>query len=279
MPRDTYPSIRVSTEYFLRNIDLATRLHGGTLVGGLVFLAIWHAWMKNPVARPLSAREVARRLHLPHETVRRHVAALVRAGQCIATPEGVAINPAFLRCRKAIDFLRATSRNAERLLLDLTRAGMANYAKPLRRENRRASLTPEQRVLATVSTGQIFVGIALLAELWPNDPLRGLVYTAIWAANVKHVTNTAPAAVRDVLPDDRRLPVSVLAIANSLRLPYETVRRHANALVKDGICIRVGRSGLVVPGAVHRRFSSSSLRSYENMKALVDELRRGGIEV
>jgi len=38
----------------------------------------------------------------------------------------------------------------------------------------------------------------------------------------------------------------VLATSQSLRLPYETVRRHADALAREGLCVRAGLQGVFV---------------------------------
>ena len=111
-----------------------------------------------------------------------------------------------------------------------------------------------------------------------GDFIKGLVFTTIWTANVKHVTNTAPAVSQTVLPDELRLPVSILAISNSLRLPYETVRRHAQALEKAGICHRVGRQGLVVPAETHRKLASGTVQAHGIVTALFAELRRAGLK-
>ncbi len=111
-----------------------------------------------------------------------------------------------------------------------------------------------------------------------RDFLKGMVYSAIWTANVKHVTNSA-SAIRKVLPDDVRKPVSVMAVANSLRLPYETARRYAMALVEEGICVRAGRQGLVVTETAHRALQSNAVKSYELVLDFLTELRRAGIAV
>jgi hypothetical protein len=97
--------------------------------------------------------------------------------------------------------------------------------------------------------------------------MKGLVFTAIWTANVKHVTNTPAAGDRGTLKDSQRLPVSALAISRSLRLPYETVRRHADALLKEGQCVRVGRKGLIVMASTHRRHVPTSTATYHIVMA------------
>ena len=279
VPRDSYPVVRISSEYFLRGIDLLTRLQDHTLISGLIFLALWHGQMGETKRGPVGVRELARRLHLPYETVRRHAAALVAAGQCVATPDGVAVRSAALQRRSNVDILHGIYLNAERMLVDFTRAGIAKFVPPHDRAPGRAPLTRQQTAIATAAMGQILAGARLLGDLWKGDLLRGLVYTAIWTANVKHVTNTAPAASLTVLPDELRLPVSALAISNSLRLPYETVRRHANSLVQDGICLRVGRGGLVVPASTHRKFAGGTVEVHRIVTAVLLEMRRAGVSV
>lgn len=231
--------------------------------------------MRAPKGSALGVREIARRVNLPYETVRRHAAELVEAGQCVSTKDGVAVEPSKLKSKAHHEMIRRVYLNAERMLVDLTRAGMAKF-QPL--PSRRGRLTREQMVVATIATDRLLAGIRIIGDYWNGDVLRALVFTAIWTANVKHVTNSAPAASQVVLADELRIPVSVLAISNSLRLPYETVRRHALALERQGICHRVGRQGLVVPGAVHRTFASRAVKTHELLTSLLVELRRAGVK-
>lgn len=279
MPRDAYPMVRISSEFFLRSIDLLTQVQGDGLISGLVFMAIWHNQVQHPEGSAVGVRELARRLNLPYETVRRHAMELVHAGQCIAAREGITVVPAVLKGRALVEVLRKTSLNTERMLVELTRAGLATYAAPTSSTSHRGNLTQEQIVIATASTRQLLAGIRMLGDMWNGDLLRALVFTAIWTANVKHVINTATVTSQTVLSDDLRRPVSVLAIANSLRLPYETVRRHANALQKAGICRRVGRLGLVVPAGEHRKMASGTVQAHTLLTSLLAELRRAGLKV
>ncbi|MSP74657.1 MAG: hypothetical protein EXR12_00835 [Rhodospirillaceae bacterium] len=36
IPRDAYPMVRISSEFFLRSVDLLTRVQGDKLISGLV---------------------------------------------------------------------------------------------------------------------------------------------------------------------------------------------------------------------------------------------------
>jgi DNA-binding transcriptional regulator YhcF (GntR family) len=276
IPRNAYPMVRISSEFFLRSVDLLTRVQNDRLISGLVFMAVWDDHMHEP-GGAVGVRELARRLNLPYETVRRHAMELVRAGQFSATREGIAVVPAVLRSRANVDVMRKLYLNTERMLVELTRAGLAKYKVPSRSAARRRNLTPDQMVIATASTRRLLAGIRMLGDLWHGDLLRGLIFTAIWTANVKHVTNSAPAISQTVLPDDQRLPVSVLAISSSLRLPYETVRRHAQALEKAGLCHRVRGQGLVVPAEAHRKLASGTVQAHAILTALLADLRHAGL--
>jgi len=278
VPRGAYPMVRISSEFFLRSIDLLTQVQDDKLISGLVFMAIWHNHVQHPDGQAVSVRELARRLNLPYETVRRHAMELVRAGQCAAAREGMTVVPAVLTSPSFIEALRRTYLNTERLLIELTRAGLAKYEARAGSTSRRGHLTREQMVIAVASTRQLLGGIRLLGDLWNGDVLRALVFTAIWTANVKHVVNTTQVRSQTVLPDELRRPVSVLAIANSLRLPYETVRRHANALEKAGVCRRIGGKGLIVPASEHTKRASATAQAHRMLSSLLTELRSAGLK-
>ena len=278
VPRDAYPLMRLSSEAFLRSIDLVAQMQGDKLIAGLVFIALWHNQMRAPAAQAVGVRELARRLNLPYETVRRHAMTLVRTGQCTATRAGLAVVPAVLQSRRISSLLRRLYLSVERMLLDMTRAGVAGYEPPPKPVGRPVRLTPHQMTVVMASIRQLQATIRMLGERWNGDFLRGLVYTAIWTANVKHFFNTEIVASQGILPDELRRPVSILAISNSLRLPYETVRRHAAALEKDGLCRRVGRQGVIVPATAHRRLTSNTVQVHGMLTELLAELRAAGLK-
>jgi DNA-binding IclR family transcriptional regulator len=83
------------------------------------------------------------------------------------------------------------------------------------------------------------------------DFLDGLLMLAIVQANVWPVildpaAQAAFAGAAEPPPDERRRPVSIAALAGSLRLPYETVRRRVRRLVAEGRC-RTTPEGVYVP--------------------------------
>jgi hypothetical protein len=88
-----------------------------------------------------------------------------------------------------------------------------------------------------------------------------------------------PEAVRDILPDSDRRPVSIAAIAASMRLPYETVRRHAAKLVRQGKCIRVGRRGVMAPASAFRQMEVQANLIHKLVMGFLRELRSAGVRV
>lgn len=83
-----------------------------------------------------------------------------------------------------------------------------------------------------------------------RDVLEPIILTAILQGNQAAARSgrygpLPPAPV----PDELRRPIRVLALAASLRLPFETVRRRIGALQARGLC-QVGPDGVIVGKAV-----------------------------
>jgi len=87
-----------------------------------------------------------------------------------------------------------------------------------------------------------------------GDLLEPLLLTAILQCNQSALPGSpdlqlAYGGAEWALPDEHRRPISVSALAQSLGLPFETVRRRAHALVARGLCVRTS-AGLHVPQGV-----------------------------
>jgi len=117
--------------------------------------------------------------------------------------------------------------------------------------------------------GEFFVrGVEILARAHDGDLLRGIIFTAIAVANGE----TAPV---DGAGATRR-PVSVMSIAGSIGVPYETTRRYVNILVREGMCVRMGRSGVVVTDSAFETplMYAAYTETYTSFNRLVMALRR-----
>jgi len=121
-----------------------------------------------------------------------------------------------------------------------------------------------------------------LLDVFGGDVLNGVVFLAILRANVHHLPAWALSeytAADGVFLDSERRPISVLRIADSLGLSYETVRRQVNQLVADGYCVRVGRNGVVVSAEILRRadFLALGAECRTAVRALVRDAHRSSI--
>jgi hypothetical protein len=140
------------------------------------------------------------------------------------------------------------------------------------------------RLAVRLSTEFVLRFVAEVSKRHQGDLLEGLILLTIITANSSHVDHDPKnprqfVAIEDVHPDEISRPVSILAVSGSLGMPYETVRRYVNRLLKTGACVRV-KGGLIVPAEwLHTQANYQSLR--ENMVSLrrfLGALKRGGIE-
>lgn len=88
------------------------------------------------------------------------------------------------------------------------------------------------------------------ARVSEHDFIDGVIRTAILNANVRHIaaepeTSFAYAGFNTPLPDGMRRPASINAIAGSLDLPFETVRRRIHALAERDMVLET-REGVIL---------------------------------
>ncbi|TAJ97281.1 MAG: hypothetical protein EPO10_04055 [Reyranella sp.] len=275
---EVYTIGRISTEFFLRGFEVIGRAHDDVLGGMIIMTMLGDALVDPRDDKPIGIRELARRLDTPFETVRRQVHKLVLRGACHLEVGGACLASATLRSQRTNAMLRKIYLEAVRMLDGLRRIKIGHF-RPPRSFDAPRTLNKEQVVVVVASIRVLLAALKVLRDFFGGDLMTGLVFTAIRAANVKHITNTAPGANRDILPDSDRRPVSMMAISNSMMLPYETVRRHTAQLMKQGKCVRVSRSGLVVPAAAFRKMTLEAGTVVQLVLDFMDELRAAGIKV
>ena len=113
--------------------------------------------------------------------------------------------------------------------------------------------------------------------------LDSLLLMAINQANIAPLTRNPAArsrygALDAAAPDDERRPVSVRAVAASLRLPYETARRNIRRLEGLGVCV-VSEAGVVAPESFMRSeaYLRALSRCHETLFRLYLALRARGL--
>lgn len=113
------------------------------------------------------------------------------------------------------------------------------------------ALAPRDRQIAFLAFNFVLDMAATgMSGLTPHE---SLLVMAINQANIAPLTRDPAARSRygsleSPAPDEERRPVSVRAVAASMRLPYETARRNIKRLEAQGVCATRG-AGVLVPAA------------------------------
>lgn len=124
-----------------------------------------------------------------------------------------------------------------------------------------------------------------LAGMLPGeDLLTMVVHRSIVTANLSHL-DVDPAlrqyaGLERAPPDDVRRPVSIRAIAASLSMPFETVRRRVQRLGELGLCRKV-RGGYIVPAeTLEGPEAEAALRgNIANLRRLFRRLETAGFDL
>ena len=78
-----------------------------------------------------------------------------------------------------------------------------------------------------------------------NNTALLIVHVAL-SANLAHISIDDPAGAGLAIDDSRRRPISLMSISNSMRVPFETIRRQAIELQRRGMFQKMG-TGWIVP--------------------------------
>jgi DNA-binding Lrp family transcriptional regulator len=116
-----------------------------------------------------------------------------------------------------------------------------------------------------------------------GDVLDPLLFTAILEANLAPINSDltlqlAYATLESSPGDDLRRPVSIHAVAESLGLPFETVRRRVGGLARIGACVVTSRGVYVPHSAVTSpAYNAIQIARYERLREFYLELRDAGV--
>jgi DNA-binding IclR family transcriptional regulator len=200
--------------------------------------------------KPVPIQRLADLTRLPYETVRRHANKLVREGICIAVPKlGVLTPTATFRRDTHVAASRAMVAAMQKLIADLHRAGV-DFAMIGRAERVWAKdLTEVARAFLRLDADYMIDVLQDVRGLHEDDPVAGVVFTAVLTENMRHPGVGDYGALETVMPDPLRRPVSTLGAATSLNIPYETVRRMLARMAKADKLKRM-KDGYIVPAQV-----------------------------
>ncbi|MES2342847.1 MAG: hypothetical protein V4597_14325 [Pseudomonadota bacterium] len=297
--------MRLGGDFFVNASQIITTSIDSDLVTGMIFLATVRANVRHlleepglaavyfepgrlppeALRRPVSVYAIARELHLPYETARRHIGKLLAAGLCVRGGDGGVVVPAEVNDRE--DIRAAVRTNFEATLpfvQALADAGMTPTCGPAPGAAEKMAYLP--REVVRLSSAYFLDAVELLMTNMDLQLVEGLMFLAIVRANTLHVTRDPTLAatfsgVDEIPPDALRKTVSISKLARELSLPYETARRHAHRLINAGICWRSPDRGLVVPAEVHARedFKRGVVQTFAMTQAFVNDLAAAGLVV
>jgi hypothetical protein len=249
---------------FLRMIATTSRMAQGDIVKGLVFHAIWTSNVRHitysadnlkfghvddavpdDMIRPVSVMSVAGGLRIPYETARRHAQTLVEEGRLVRMPRGMVIPRAEYNAHMRPEVICAEAPSFLLLFSDLKHAGFDFTPFHRRLQSTQAIAdqvrdTPHFRALVRVGCEFFLRCLDGLADIHNNSLVSGVVYLGIWQGDVRMHGRHAGriAAGQPTYRVGRRDPVTLRAVAETLDIPYETVRRHANVLRREHRIVR-----------------------------------------
>lgn len=141
------------------------------------------------------------------------------------------------------------------------------------------------RLVARLSMEHFLRTAQGLAGMLPGeDLLTMLVHRTIVTANLSHLDIDPSlrqfAGLAAAPPDAVRRPVSARAIAASMGLPFETVRRRTQRLIELGLCRKV-KGGLIVPAATLEGPSAEAalLGNIAGLRRLFRRLESAGFDL
>jgi hypothetical protein len=178
--------------------------------------------------RPVSVRAVAASMQLPYETARRNIQRLAAQGVCRVCEAGVVVPQAFML---SPGYFEAAHRGHERLYSLYRMLSARRLLEPLPAANYEEPEPPVRGAVRLLSDYLLRASEAVVRRT--GDLVTTLVVLPLLAAAAGADPAAAPA------------PISVAAVARRLRLPHETVRRHAATLVTLGLT-QSGPQGLML---------------------------------
>ena len=294
---------RFSSQYVLRAFQLLIDAFGDIRAGLLVqaintanIAAIVHTdegrrtagptgTFPDEARRPISIARLADSAGLPFESTRRIVQRLIDEGDCRRVEGGVIVPRAAVERPSVVRAATANVGYVRRFMHDLQAAGLDAALRPAGSQAWWAGDEDATgaRIVATLSGEYILRSLQLLADTY-GDIRAGIVAQTIVTANTAHLEGRTGdrrryAGIALAPPDEVRRPISVARLAESLGLPYETMRRQVRRLVDARVCVRLN-DGLIVPAAVLERPASvrSALANVGYVRKFMRDLHAIGFD-
>lgn len=140
---------------------------------------------------------------------------------------------------------------------------------------------PDVRLLNRLSIAFLLDAISIVRG--DRHLLDSLLLSTITQANTAPISGQADlqvayAGADEVPPDSLRRPISINALASSLQLPFETVRRRVGGMVRKGWCEMAG-GGVIVPARIltDPEYFRNGVAVYQRLQAFYYQLKDLGL--
>jgi len=186
----------------------------------------------DELRRPVRVRSIAMSLGIPQETARRRVASLAESGVLAFTGDGVIMPQSFTQSQAALQAAIENWRALSDLYTALRRAGALEAPA-----SDTVSPEPPLRQMMRLWTNHF---LRLIEALTPmvGEAFDVLLLFAILCGSGATLAHPGK-------------PVSASALARSLDLPFETVRRNALRFAENDFCQKTSRGYLITPQMLH----------------------------
>lgn len=297
---------RAMTEFLIGGVRAAVRPHGGDMVAMVVFTTVQNANLQpfvhapaemrrifrderaldNDALRPVSINAIAKSFRIPYETARGASERLISQGYCRKVPGGV-IAPVDVLARA--EFLEVAGGIAAALHTALGRLtdigfdflAMASMGEPAPAADLDDSAAPCSRLVSWIAADFVLGACETLVPAF-GDFTSAFVFAGAMSANAQAFTQDYELAwlysqADTPPPDEVRRAVSVRALSELLGVPFETVRRHVNKLIRVGDLERRDDGIMVSMAAMQsERLMRSSPLVAMRFARMITELRRVG---
>jgi DNA-binding Lrp family transcriptional regulator len=237
--------------------------------------------LPDELRRPISVNRLSESTGLPFESTRRIVQRLIDKGHCARVEGGVITPRSTLAGSEQGDMVITGLGYTRKFVRELQAIGLADAAAAawtqLPREADEAALA---RGVSRVTAEYLLRALHTLTHTY-GDIRSGIVARTIVIANTGHLDTRQGDGWRYAatdgppIPDELRRPISISGLAESLGVPYETMRARVQRMIDAGVC-RWVEGGLIVPEAVFETPGAinAALANVADLRKLVSDMRR-----
>jgi hypothetical protein len=268
---------RIASQFLLRCLRRIGACVEGNLKLGVAFLTIAQATCNSSPQYETDCtagiRAMSAAMRIPYETMRRYVGALVRSGLCERSAKGGVAVASTVAARQTVAQMRRMVLDQYLLMQEELEEVGFDFSRIRTGSDCFAGEDERMAFLTNAACNFYLRLLEVNSPVFDGDVTMLAVWTALMCENRSHITCdrvlTWKYGMSEMpIPDKLLRPVSVLAVSQSLGMPFETTRRHLARLLRDQLCVRVKRTGLLAPENIARKNRASQIKSLTALRLI-----------